>query len=180
MMASDMQRASLIARLPLFAAILLTHVTSSWLLSQDSLAPESPMASFGKMIPEGFVNRDVIIPSFDQTGRKTSELHAETITRIDQDRLQATQVIIHVLAPDPAQNMRIELPSATFHLTDHLLRSGQRCTVTRADLQTSADSLVFDTRTSMGSMGGRVRTLIFDTGAVSHESKIDHPAKPAN
>jgi hypothetical protein len=52
--------------------------------------------------------------------------------------------------------------------------------VTRADLQTSADSLVFDTRTSIGSMSGRVRTLIFDTSTVSHDSKADQPAKAAN
>jgi hypothetical protein len=76
--------------------------------------------------------------------------------------------------------MRIDLPSATFHLADHLLRSGEHCTVTRADLQTSADSLVFDTRTSIGSMSGRVRTLIFDTSTVSHDSKADQPAKAAN
>lgn len=161
-------------------AALAVLATVTGLHSQDAPPAESSMASFGKMIPEGFINRDVVIPSFDQAGKKTSELHAETLTRIDEERLQATQVRIHIFAADPAQNMRIDLPSATFHLTDHVLRSGERCTVTRADLQTSADSLVFDTRTSIGSMSGRVRTLIFDTGAVSHESKPDQPAKAAN
>lgn len=175
-----MQRTSPTGSSSLLGALFAILATSGSLLSQDTVPPESPMASFGKMIPEGFVNRDVIIPSFDQSGRKTSELHAETITRIDQERLQATRVVIHVLAADPTKTMRIDLPSATFHLTDHLLRSAERCTVTRADLQTSADTLVFDTRTSIGIMGGRVRTLIFDTGTVSHESKADQPAKPAN
>lgn len=161
--------------------VLALSIPAGRLCSQDVSPPaDSPMASFGKMIPEGFVNRDVVIPSFDQAGRKISELHAATLTRIDPERLQATRVTIHILAADPAQTMRIDLPSATFHLADHLLRSGERCTVTRADLQTSADSLVFDTRTSIGTMAGRVRTLIFDTGTVSHESKSDHSTKSAN
>jgi hypothetical protein len=163
----------------LLVAALVLLANSTGLLSQD-VAPESSMAAFGKMIPAGFINRSVIIPSFDQAGKKTSELHAVTLTRIDEERLQATQVSIHIFAADPAQNMRIDLPSATFHLADHLLRSGEHCTVTRADLQTSADSLVFDTRTSIGSMSGRVRTLIFDTSTVSHDSKADQPAKAAN
>jgi hypothetical protein len=39
--------------------------------------------------------------------------------------------------------------------------------VRRSDFETSGDSLVFDSRTSIGSMKGRVRTLIFDPRALS-------------
>ncbi len=147
------------------------------LLSQTA-EPESPMSAFGKMIPAGFVNRDVIIPSFDETGKKTSELHAATLTRIDEERLQATQVTIDILGDEPAQNMRVALPSALYHLNEKILRSGERSTITRSDLETSGDTLVFDSRTSIGSMTGRVRTLIFDTSAVSHDSNKAQPPAP--
>ncbi len=133
------------------------------------------MSAFGKMIPAGFVNRDVIIPSFDEAGKKTSELHAATLTRIDEEHLQATQVTISIQAEDPAQNIRVDLPSAVFHLGDEILRSDERSTVTRSDFETSGDTLVFDTRTSVGSMTGRVRTLIFDTSAVSRETSPPQP-----
>lgn len=136
------------------------------------------MSAFGKMIPAGFVNRDVIIPSFDEAGKKTSELHAATLTRIDEDRLQATQVTIDILGDDPGQSMRVALPSALYHLNDKILRSSERSTITRSDLETSGDTLVFDSRTSIGSMTGRVRTLIFDTSAVSHDSKTTEPPAP--
>lgn len=133
------------------------------------------MSAFGKMIPAGFVNRDVVIPSFDDAGKKTSELHAATLTRIDEEHLQATRVTIGIQADDPAQNMRVDLPSAVFHLGDEILRSDERSTVTRSDFETSGDTLVFDTRTSVGSMTGRVRTLIFDTSAVSRETSPSQP-----
>ena len=158
----------------LASGLLLLAATT--LLSQTA-EPESNLAAVGKMIPAGFINRGVVIPSFDDAGKKTSELHAVTLTRIDEERLQATQVTIDILREDPAQNMHVELPSAIFHLGEQILRSGERSTVTRSDLETSGDTLVFDSRTSIGSMTGRVRTLIFDTGAVSNETSA--PESPA-
>jgi hypothetical protein len=152
---------------------------TSALLSQTAEPEGGDMSAFGKMIPAGFVNRDVIIPSFDEAGKKTSELHAATLTRIDEEHLQATQVTISIQAEDPAQNMRVDLPSAVFHLGDEILRSDERSTVTRSDFETSGDTLVFDTRTSVGSMTGRVRTLIFDTSAVSRETSPSPPQPPS-
>jgi len=161
---------------PRLASGLLLLVAST-LLSQTA-EPEGNLAAVTKMIPAGFVNRGVVIPSFDDTGKKTSELHAETLTRIDEERLQATQVTIDILREDPAENMHVILPSAVFHLGEEVLRSGERSTVTRSDLETSGDTLVFDSRTSIGSMTGRVRTLIFDTGTVTTETSA--PQSPAS
>ena len=151
------------------------------LLAQKS-APEDELVTFGRMIPEGFVNRGVVIPSFDRQGRKSSEMRAETVVRLDEQCLRAESVVIDLLARDPAQNMTVALPEAFFYLQDRILRSDTRSTVSRADFETSGDSMVFDSRTSMGSMTGRVRTLIFDTGAVSNETsrKNDQSAPRAS
>lgn len=139
------------------------------LLSQTQ-APQDGMSAFGKMVPADFVNRDVIIPSFNDEGKKSSELHAETLTRIDDDRLQAAKLSIEIYAAEPAQNIRVDLISAVHHMTDQILRSGEHSVVRRSDFETSGDSLVFDARTSIGSMKGHVRTLIFDTSALSGKS----------
>ena len=160
-------------------------VLATALLAQSTapLPPpqESKMAAFGKMIPEGFVNRGVVIPSFDEAGKKTSELHATTLTRIDSERLHATEVTIDILSDDPADNMRVTLPSALYHLNEEILRSEERSTIFRRDQETSGDTLVFDSRTSMGSMTGRVRTLIFDTGTeTGHSTPAQQPAPKAS
>ncbi|MES2596008.1 MAG: hypothetical protein V4662_11760 [Verrucomicrobiota bacterium] len=147
------------------------------LFSQTVETSEDSMSAFGKMIPAGFVNKDVVIPSFDEAGKKSSELHAATLTRIDEEHLQATLVTIDLLADDPNQNVRVDLPSALFNLKDRILRSGERSTIIRSDFETSGDTLVFDSATSIGSMTGRVRTLIFDTSAVSNETTP--PTQPA-
>ncbi len=152
-----------------FRAAIMLLASGGVLLSQTE-APQDCMSAFGKMVPADFVNRDVIIPSFNAEGRKSSELHAETLTRIDDDRLQAGKIHIEIYAAEPAQNIRVDLISAVHHMTDQILRSGERSVVRRADFETSGDSMVFDARTSIGSMKGRVRTLIFDTGALSGKS----------
>ena len=46
-------------------------VSGGVLLSQTE-APQDGMSAFGKMVPADFVNRDVIIPSFNAEGRKSS------------------------------------------------------------------------------------------------------------
>jgi hypothetical protein len=133
-------------------------------------APQEGMSAFGKMVPSGFINRDVIVPSFNGEGRKTSELRAETLTRIDDDRLQIGKISIEIYAAEPAKNIRVDLIRAVYHMKDEMLRSGERSVVKRSDFETSGDSMVFDSHASVGSMKGRVRTLIFDTSSLSGKS----------
>jgi len=153
------------------AACLILLTSVGGLRSHTATPQNEGMGSFGKMVPEGLINRGVVIPSFNSQGRKSSELRADTLTRIDDDRLQAEKVTIEIYAEDAAQNVRVELKSAVHHITDQVLRSGERSIVSRSDFQTSGDSLVFDVGTSIGSMKGRVRTLIFDTSAVSGKAE---------
>ncbi len=147
------------------------------LLYSQNVARKSGTNVFAKTLPEGFVNRQVVIPAFDDQGRKTSELRAATLTRLDDERLQAEDVSIDILAENPAENMKVQLRSATHHLTEQMLRSGERSIVTRADFQTSGDTMVYDAANTKGSLIGNVRTLIFDTSAVSGKSESAQPSQ---
>ncbi|SKB04831.1 Lipopolysaccharide-assembly, LptC-related [Prosthecobacter debontii] len=132
------------------------------------------MAAFGKMIPQGFVNADIQVPSF-QNGQPSSLLTAATVTRLDDDRLSAENVVVEIYGQTPAENMRVDLKSAIYNMTEKVLRSGERSRVSRADFEMEGDSMVFNSATSVSSMKGRVRTLIFDTDTVSGQSKDNQP-----
>jgi hypothetical protein len=121
------------------------------------------LSSIAKMLPAGFVSRHVTVPTFNQDGRKASQFYTETLVRIDEVRLKAGETVIEIFAENQKQDLRLQMPTAYYHLNDKLLRSDGRCQVLRADMQTQGDSLIFDTETSMGSMVGKVRTLIFQT-----------------
>ncbi len=138
-------------------------------------AEDKGMSSFGKMIPLGYVNENVTVPSFNK-GRSASLLTAASLTRVDEERLSASQVVVQIYAENPAENLKVDLKSAIYHMTDQILRSGERSRVTRADFEMEGDSMVFDTVSSIGSMKGRVRTLIFDTGEVSGKSEDSQPS----
>jgi hypothetical protein len=140
------------------------------LMGYSEEPPESGMSAFGKMVPLGFVNRHVRIPSFSN-GKASSIMTADTLTRIDDDRLQAGKTVVEILAERAQENIRVDLATAIFNMTDQILRSGDRSRVSRADFQMEGDAMVFDSRTSVGCMKGRVRTIIFDTSTLSGKSK---------
>lgn len=140
----------------------------------QSNPPESGMSAFGKMVPMGFVNRDVTIPAFSD-GKRSSLVTAETLTRIDEEHLNAEKVVVEIYADQPAENIRVELKSAVYDMPDQILRSGERSKVSRMDFEMEGDTMVFDARTSVGSMKGRVRTLIFDTTVLSGTSGKNQP-----
>lgn len=123
-----------------------------------------------KMIPQGFVSHQVVIPSF-KDGRLGSRMTAETLIRLDDERFEAGRTRIEIFAELPAQNVLIEMPSAVYQMAENVLRSGERSRVTRTDFEVEGDTLVFDTNSSIGAMKGRVRTLIFDMEAAKGESK---------
>lgn len=145
-------------------------------LAQTAPAPADAegMSAFGKMIPLGFVNEHVIIPSF-KDGRPSSLLTADTLTRVDEERLSAEKVVVEIYAEKAADTLKVELISAIYHMPDQILRSGERSKVSRTDFEMEGDSLVFDAATSIGSMKGRVRTLIFDMKPVTGKSEGNQP-----
>lgn len=154
----------------------LLAVTALALCQTDApQAEEDTMSAFGKMIPQGFVNKNVKVPSFKE-GKRSSLLTAGTLTRLDDTRLSAENVVVEIYGEDPAEDMRVDLITAIYNMQEKVLRSGERSRVSRADFEMEGDSMVFDTTNSIGSMKGRVRTLIFDMDAVSGKSEGEQKA----
>lgn len=120
------------------------------------------MRALGRMVPAGFVNKGVVVPSLNPQGKLASVMNAETVTRLDEDRLAAGGVRIKILGQTPADALDVQLKSAVFHMAEQVVRSGEKSVVSRADVYTEGDSMVYDVRTSKGSLRGRVRTLIYD------------------
>jgi hypothetical protein len=137
---------------------------------EPAAAASSSLESIGDMIPEGVRNLKVRIPSFDQ-GRTTSLVVADAMTRQDEKRLFAEGVVLHLYNPEPKDNIRVDMKSATYHLDTKLLSSTERSKVTRADFQIEGDSMTFDTINSHGIMTGRVHLVIHDLSSFSGTKK---------
>lgn len=137
------------------------------------------MSALGRMVPAGFVNKGVVVPSLNAQGKLASVMNAETVTRLDDDRLAAGGVRIKILGQTPADALDVQLKSAVFHMAEQVVRSGEKSVVSRADVYTEGDSMVYDVQTSKGSLRGRVRTLIYDKRTQGAPAATPAPAQDA-
>ncbi len=155
----------------------------------------SQLTTFGRQIPAQRPNRGIWIPSFSE-GKLSSVVEADVVTRIDDQRLFAENMIIHLHNDTENGEVKVDMPSATYHMTSQMVRSNERSKVSRSDFDLEGDSLVFDTTTSQGRMSGNVRMTIHDArgfmkdaavpakeekNAAAHDSKqpVNEAVKPA-
>jgi hypothetical protein len=127
--------------------------------------PASALAAFGRQVPALRPNLGVRIPSF-ANGTLSSMIEADSLTRLDDQRLFAENLAIELHGAQPKDKVDIDLISATFNMDTQILRSAERSKVRRADFELEGDSLIFDTATSQGRMTGNVRMTIFDPAAL--------------
>jgi hypothetical protein len=146
---------------------------------QEPAPADSGVSAFMKMVPLGAESKGAVIPSFDVAGRRTSLITAEVIRRLDDERLYAEGLVVQMFNADPANNLRMDLKTAFYHMTGGVLRSQERSRVSRADFQIEGDNLVFDTSKNQGRMTGDIRMVIFDTGALSGEERPAPAPQPS-
>lgn len=168
----------LLVRRKILLSITLGVVAGVVMFAQGQTAPETGMDSFLKMVPLGAESKGAVIPSFDETGRRTSLITADVIRRIGDERLYAEKLVVEMFSPVPGKDVRLDLKTAFYHMAGGILRSTERSRVSRADFQIEGDSLVFDTTTNQGRMTGNIHMVIFDTASFSGEGKPPSESKP--
>ena len=132
-------------------------------------AQDAGLADITQSIPVGVENEHAVLPSFDETGRRSSLITADVIRRIDDERLYAEGFQLEQYGSDKDHDTRINLSTAYYNMTTGTLRSTQRSKVSRADFEIEGDSLIFDTQNNRGLMQGNIRMVIFDSSSDSHE-----------
>ncbi|MCB1225692.1 MAG: hypothetical protein KDK99_07790 [Verrucomicrobiales bacterium] len=141
-------------------------------------APSNPLANFGRSIPEGIKNMGVWMPTFGETG-KTMEMQAESVTRVDPNRLIIENLQLQLFGQPTTEDddVTITIPSATYHMTNQILRSATRSTITRSDFEIAGDSMIYDTMTGQGRMVGNVRAVIRNAAAFIKPPEADSDKK---
>jgi hypothetical protein len=140
---------------------------------------DSGMSAFLRMVPLGVESKGVVIPSFDENGRRASLITADVMRRIDSERLYAEKLTVQMFNADPSKDLRIDLKTAFYQMAGGILRSTERARVSRPDFEIEGDNLIFDTVKNQGRMTGNIRMVIFDTGTLSGEGKPPSEPKPA-
>ncbi|MCE9518591.1 MAG: hypothetical protein K8R87_03350 [Verrucomicrobia bacterium] len=144
------------------------------------------LGSFGKLLPLGQKNSDVKIPSFRE-GNPSSFIRAATMTRLDDQKMDMERLDIRMYGETEERDLRIMMPTATYHMETEVLSSEDRSRVSRKDFDLQGDTLIFDTRSQQGKMTGHIHMIIRDAdsfrqqpekSAESGENKAVQPKPP--
>jgi len=71
------------------------------------------------------------------------------------------------------KDLRMLLPTATYHMATEVLASEERSRISRKDFDLQGDTLIFDTRSRQGKMTGHIHMIIHDADSFSQK-----PGKP--
>jgi hypothetical protein len=133
-------------------------------LVREEAAPLGGVDSVGTMIPEGFTNLKVRVPSFNQ-GKCTSLLTADTLVRNGANILHGEKVTIRMYREPSGHDLRIDLKTADYLMDKKSISSKDRSRVSEQDFFVEGDTMTFDTVTGKGSMVGHVHMVIYNADA---------------
>jgi lipopolysaccharide export system protein LptA len=100
------------------------------------------------------------VPYFD-SGNLQMVLKIGVATRLDEERVQMEKLRLETFA-DGESEMVLTLPSAVLSISTGVIRAECPVSIRRSDLEVTGSTLIFDTTTRRGKIGGGVRLLIFN------------------
>jgi hypothetical protein len=130
----------------------------------------SPLAA---AVLKGYPSKGLKIPYFDAEGSLKMTFEIGVATRLDDEQLRMDTAQLETFE-EGEREMLITLPSAVFNLSSWVIRADQPVTIQRPDLELTGQTMVFNTKTRQGNLGGGVRMLIFDLDS----SEEEQPASP--
>jgi hypothetical protein len=130
----------------------------------------SPLAS---SVLKGYPSKGLKIPYFDAEGSLQMTFEIGLATRLDEEQLRMDTAQLETFE-DGEKEMLITLPSAVLNLSSWVISAESPVSIQRTDLELTGQTMVFNTKTKQGKLGGGVRMLIFDLDT-SEEEPPDAP-----
>lgn len=130
------------------------------------------------LLPDGSVLKGVLLPRYDAAHRLVADLSVETMTLIDEKRVQGENVLIRFYAPDRTLRGKAFLENALFDQTRSRLIAKEPVQVTNDNLVAKGSGLTYHLQSGEGFLIGPVSTWIKSPPKTSSRMK-SHPATAA-
>ena len=124
----------------------------------DSKEARDP-GEFDIPVPINMPVHGIKIPHRDEKGRLVLVLEAEVANKLDDQRIEMTNMTIDAFDED-GKKIFIELPSSIFNLDTRILVGSPHALIRREDFEITGDSLEFNTKTRHGTVRGNVKMII--------------------
>lgn len=107
-------------------------------------------------VPVGEPVKGIKIPQYDETGKLTMNLSAETARKLDDTRVELEGLKV-TFSDKEEKEIIVEIPHSFLDLRSKILKADSKTMISREDFDICGDGAEFDTATRSGSFKGRVR-----------------------
>ena len=135
-----------------------------------------PLSKLSLPLPKGQDSVGVTIPYNDNTGRKTMNFRIGVATRVDDDHVKMSKLLIETFNDETGtKEMTIELPTSALDLNTRVITGHSGVTIKRSDFEITGTNMEFNTETKQGRLQGDVKMIIYN---LSNETGSKPEAKP--
>lgn len=126
-------------------------------------------------VPKGHDAKGLKIPYFSEEGKLQMTFNIGVAKRIDETHVEMSQLQVETYDENGVHEMTMDLPVSVLDLTTSVITAQQAVTIKREDFEITGNTMIFNTKTRAGGLGGRVRMLIYDLDEAGLA-----PAEPAS
>ncbi len=153
--------------------------------------PNAPPKAIDVPVPMGHDSKGLKIPYFGSDGKLQMNFNIGVAKRIDDNHIEMTDLAIETFDEEGQHDMAIDLPTSVMDLTTSVITTQKKVVIKRSDFELHGNTMIFNTKTRQGGVGGNVRMLIYnlseETGDTGDAGKPKDPqpaaaptASPAN
>jgi hypothetical protein len=139
--------------------------------------PEDPEAQKKIDVPvvEGHPSKGLYIPYF-ANGKRQMNFKIAVATRLDVNHIQMDDLQVETFNDDGEHDMDINLPTAVMNTDTSVLTTNHHSVIQRDDFELTGETLIFNTRTKQGGLGGNVVMTIYNLkDSTSNGDKSEEP-----
>jgi hypothetical protein len=113
-------------------------------------------------VPPGHPVKVLSIPYYDSTGKHEMDFHIQVAARLDKNHVDMTNMQVDTYDKDGEHEMQIDLPRSVLDTDTSDLTSQMHVTIERSDFILTGESLIFNTKTKQGALGGGIHMTIYN------------------
>jgi len=154
-------------------------ICCAWVGGSTAQEDEKPkgatMTETARLFPMGKPWKNVVIPRHNEKDELTNVVHAEKLTRENDElmRLEGTTVVF--LQPDGTMSLRIKTAEGFYNFVTERIKSRTKTFVEHPKFDMHGDSSEFDVKTQTGVLNGRVEMVIYE----AETAALPLPAPPS-
>lgn len=124
--------------------------------------PDAPAKAIDIPVPKGHDAKGLKIPYFDGEGKLQMTFNIGVARRIDDNHIEMSELQVETFDEDGVREMAMDLPTSVLDLTTSVLTAQKQVTIKREDFELTGNTMIFNTKTKQGGLGGQVRMLIYN------------------